>query len=113
MHLPCPHCHNEIELVGAKEMREEFNISGNTVAHYRDKGFPKPVLAFGNRLIYLRAEIARFKEERSQQTITKTVDELTKALDSLPEAEQKAARALLESKLAEGKSPTRVRSRAR
>lgn len=92
-------------------MREEFDISGNTVVHYRDKGFPAPVLAFGNRLIYLRDAVVRFKEARSQLVIERTVGELTKALDALPAEEQKAARLLLEARLA--KKPTRTRSRAR
>ena len=99
MDVICPHCHNAIDLVGAKELNVDYNLSSNSVQHYKTRGFPEPVLTFGNRRIYLRRDIDNWYEERSRSRVVSAVETLMRDLDHLPEKERGEARKLLEKKL--------------
>lgn len=101
MQVECPNCHKPIDLVGPKELKEDFGIGPNSVQHARDKGkFPAPWLSFPNRNIWVRQMIEAYVEERSRARLESTVAELTKALEGLPAVERRQAKRMLEKKLA-------------
>ena len=63
----CPHCNKPIELMGAKELGDEYGIGPNSVSHARKRGhFPEPFLSFGNRNLYLRSAIEAWVLEHRQ-----------------------------------------------
>lgn len=99
MDITCPHCHKVIDLVGAKQLADDYGLSSNTVQHYKTRGFPEPVLTFGNRRIYLRRDIDNWYKERSRNRVVSTVETLMRDLDHLPEKEKEEARKLLEERL--------------
>lgn len=105
MHTICPHCGKEIELVGAKELKDDFGLGPNSVQHARDRGrFPNPWLSFGNRKVYLRDTISAYIEDKSRAKIEATVHELVGAISNLPAEEQAEARRLLLGNLNEKKA---------
>jgi hypothetical protein len=94
--LRCPNCDHDIELVGQKNLTEEYGLGPNPVAHLRQQGvFPEPALSFGNRNMWLRADIVVFLEERSRERLEKLVEDFDRTLAALPEAERKTAVKLL------------------
>lgn len=94
--MKCPHCGEDIDLIGQKEITEEFHIGPNPVAHLRAQGlFPEPVLSFGNRNVWLRADVDRYMEERSRERIAKLVEDFDQTLAALPEKERERARQML------------------
>lgn len=109
--LRCPHCGKDIELIGQKELSEEYNLGPNPVAAQRAQGvFPEPVLSFGNRNMWLRSEIDVYVEQRAQERIAKLVEDFDRTIAELPEVEQKRARKMLvenHSALAGKKRPER------
>lgn len=100
MQVKCPHCAKDIDLVGARELKDEYGLGPNTVQHARERGkFPDPYLSFGNRNIWLRDSVQSYVEDRSKAKVESTVTDLLKALETLPEGSRKEARALLEKSL--------------
>lgn len=100
METVCPHCGKTIELVGASELKTDYEISSNFVQHQRSRGrFPVPWLSFGNRNIWLRDTISEYIEQRSRATIESTVKGLVGALGNLPDDEKEAALKILEEEL--------------
>lgn len=105
--IACPHCGKLIELVGQKELSEDYGIGPNPVAHARTLGvFPTPVLAFGNRNMWLKGDIEHYIEERSRERIAKLVQDFEQTIAVLPEPERETARELLV-ETANGKSKRR------
>lgn len=102
MDVRCPNCGKDIHLVGARELKEDYGISSNSVQHARERGkFPEPWLSFANRNIWVRDVIDSYVTERSQERVETTVKDLLKALDHLPaEAVAEARRQLAEAGLA-------------
>ena len=100
MDIKCPHCGKRIDLVGAKELKDDFDLGPNAVTHARErKRFPAPWIEFGNRHVYLRSDIERYVEDRSRATVEATVGQLTAALENLPPAERTKAKKMLERQL--------------
>ena len=94
--LNCPHCGNDIDLLGQKELSEDYSIGPNPVAHARSLGlFPAPVLAFGNRNMWLKEDIDKYVEERSKERIQKLVEDFEQTIAVLPESQREQARELL------------------
>lgn len=90
--LVCPHCGKPIELVGQKELSEEYGIGPNPVQHARSLGmFPVPVLEFGNRNMWLRSQIEEYIEERSREKIAKLVQDFEQTIATLPAADREQA----------------------
>ena len=97
--LTCPHCGKPIELVGQKELSEDYGIGPNPVAHARSLGlFPLPVLSFGNRNMWLKGDIEAYIEGRSREKIAKLVEDFEQAIAILPETEREQAREMMLSK---------------
>lgn len=100
MEVKCPNCGKDIHIIGAKELKDEYGLGANAVAHARERGkFPIPWLSFGNRNLYVRAEVDGYVEERSRGRVEATITELLNSIDRLPEDEQAAARHELEERL--------------
>lgn len=100
MTVTCPHCKKEIDLVGAKELKDDYGLSPNTVQHARDRGnFPESFMSFGNRNLWLRETIQGYMEERSRSRVESHVTELMRALEHMPADAREEARALLEERL--------------
>ena len=94
--IDCPHCGKPIELVGQKELSEDYGIGPNPVAHARSLGvFPMPVLQFGNRNMWLREDIETYVEEKSRERISKLVQEFEQTIAVLPEDQREQARKML------------------
>lgn len=86
----CPHCGKGIDVVSAKDLEAEYSISPNALQHARERdSFPPPWLEFANRNIWLKGDIDSYAAERTQERVQKRVEELTKLLDGVPEAERK------------------------
>lgn len=91
--LTCPHCGKRIELVGQKELTEEYGMGPNPVQHARSLGiFPDPVLSFGNRNMWLKEQIETYVEERSREKIAKLVEDFEKVIAVLPDDQRDQAR---------------------
>jgi hypothetical protein len=97
--ITCPNCHEPLQLVGAAELKDEYGLSSNSVQHYKTRGFPEPVLTFGNRHIYLRKDVDAFVANRSRSNIERAVETLMHDLDHLPDSEREEARKILEERL--------------
>lgn len=94
--LTCPHCGEDIELVGQRELSDHYSMGPNPVAHARSLGiFPLPVLSFGNRNMWLKSDIDAYVEKRTRENVSKLVASLEDELRRLPEPERKLARELL------------------
>lgn len=94
--ISCPHCGEPIELVGQKELSEEYGMGPNPVAHARSLGtFPIPVLQFGNRNMWLRSDIEHYIEDKSRERIAKLVHDFEQTISILPEPEREKAREML------------------
>ena len=94
--LTCPHCGKEIELLGQKELSEDYGIGPNPVAQARSRGsFPTPVLAFGNRNMWFRRDIEAYIEERSKERIQKLVADFEQTIAVLPDDQREQAREML------------------
>lgn len=94
--LRCPNCGKDIELVGQKELTEEYGLGPNPVAHLRQQGaFPEPTLSFGNRNMWLRQTIEVYVGERSKEKIARLVEDFAETLAALPETEREGAIKLL------------------
>lgn len=90
--LVCPHCGKDVDLVGQRELTEEYGMGPNPVAHARQLGlFPLPVLSFGNRNMWLRQDIDNYVEERSRERIAKLVEDFEKTISVLPDSEKELA----------------------
>lgn len=95
--LKCSHCGKDIELVGQKELTEEYGLGPNPVAHLRSQGrFPDPVLSFGNRNLWLRETIDTYMEERTRERIAKLVEDVQETLAALPETDRDKAVEMLQ-----------------
>lgn len=87
--LKCPHCGQEIELIGQKELTEEYGLGPNPIAHLRQQGaFPEPALEFGNRNMWLRSTIEEYIEQRTRERVAKLVEDFDHVLAALPETER-------------------------
>ena len=87
----CPHCKTAIEVVTAKDLEDEFSISPNALQHAREKeSFPPPWLEYANRNIWLKKDVADYASERTQERVSKRVEELGELLGRLPEVERRA-----------------------
>jgi hypothetical protein len=83
---PCPHCDQTIDLVGARELRDEFGLSANMVQHLRGQGeLPKPWLALGNRYLYLRPDVEGYLVDRRQARAAAIAKDLAEKLAHLPQ----------------------------
>jgi hypothetical protein len=83
---PCPHCSQTIDLVGARELRDEFGLSSNVVQHLRGQGqLPKPWLAFGNRYLYLRPDVEGYMVGRRRARAATIAKDLAEKLAHLPQ----------------------------
>ena len=96
--LQCPHCGKTIELVGQRELTEDYGMGPNPVQHARTQGtFPIPVLQFGNRNMWLRSDIESYIEERSRERIARLVEDFEQTIAILPDKEREQARKMLSS----------------
>lgn len=94
--LTCPHCGKVIDLVGQRELKDDYGMGPNPVAHARSLGtFPIPVLEFGNRNMWLREQIDEYVSERNRDRIARLVEDFEQTIASLPEADRKQAVELL------------------
>jgi hypothetical protein len=83
---PCPHCSQTIDLVGTRELRDEFGLSPNIIQHLRGQGqLPKPWLALGNRYLYLRPDVEGYMVSRRQARAAAIAKDLAEKLAHLPQ----------------------------
>lgn len=103
MNVKCPHCSQQIDLVGAKDLDDEFGIGPNSVLYARKEGkFPEPWLLLGNRNLYLRSDIETWAADRpirvrGNHTPSAHVlaMQISKILEKLPEEERNELKALI------------------
>ena len=103
MDTQCPHCGNTITIVGAKELADEYGLGPNSVIHARKRGdFPNPWLTFGNRNLYLKADIDKWVTENRQPTVDLPpailAQQLEKLLEELPDDKRREINRLLAAK---------------
>jgi hypothetical protein len=93
----CPHCGQEIDLVGPSDLNKDFGINPNALQHAREKGtLPAPWLKMNNRNLWLRADIDEYVVQQGRAKVESTVRDLMKAVSSLPEAERAEAFKLIQ-----------------
>lgn len=94
--IECPHCGKAVELVGQKDLAEEYGMGPNHVVAREKRGeFPIPVLHFGNRKEWLKQDIERYIEERERKNVTERVETLQRSLAVLSERERQQVIKLL------------------
>lgn len=87
----CPHCGKDINVVTAGDLEKDYSISNNALQHAREKEqFPEPWLEFPNRNIWLRDAIESYAASRTQERVSKRVEELHKLLGSMSDEEREA-----------------------
>ena len=100
MHISCPHCGTDIELIGSVAIKNEFRLGPNAIeARRRDGGFPEPVLDLTNRLLWLRQDVEEAMARETEAEIVKFVHELERSLETLPEEKREKARQMLAKEL--------------
>jgi len=100
MRIQCPHCEENIELIGSVVIKQEFGLGPNAIEARRAAGtFPEPVLDLTNRLLWLRQDVEEAMARETEIKILEFVSELERSLASLPEDEQAKAREVLAKKL--------------
>lgn len=79
----CPHCLQEIELVGQKEFDEDeelrkAKLSPNKVVRLRsvDGSFPLPALVFPNRTMWKRSDIEAYIRLQQENKVRGIVDDI-------------------------------------
>jgi hypothetical protein len=99
--VTCPHCGKDIDLIGTRELREEFHLSDNQIQHARETDqLPEPWLSLENRYLYERGAIEAWIEQRSRAKVEASVKEILAAIQNLPADEQAEARKVLNDELA-------------
>ena len=89
MKAKCPNCGKDIDLVGAKELSDDYGINANSLQYARDSGkFPEPWVSFGNRNVWLREDVEKFVSERGKEKVESTVRDLLKTLENLPDSDR-------------------------
>lgn len=100
MHILCPHCGEDIQLIGSVAIRREFGLGPNAIDARRKAGtFPEPVLDLTNRLLWLRRDVEDAMAKETETKILEFVSELEHSLEQLPEGEREKARELLAKQL--------------
>src|SRR5207244_1490487 len=98
--IKCPHCGEDIELIGSVAIKREFGLGPNAIeARRRDGGFPEPVLDLTNRLLWLRQDVEEGMARETETKIVEFVHELERSLATLPKEEQEKAREMLTKQL--------------
>jgi len=100
MHIKCPHCGEDIQLIGSVAIKQEFGLGPNAIdARRKDGTFPEPVLDLTNRLLWLRQDVEDSMARETENKIMEFVSELERSLGQLPEDEREKARELLAKQL--------------
>ena len=100
MHIKCPHCGEDIQLIGSVAIKKEFGLGPNAIDARRKEGtFPEPVLDLTNRLLWLRQDVEDSMARETENKIMEFVSELERSLGQLPEDEREKARELLAKQL--------------
>lgn len=96
MHITCPNCGEDIQLIGSIAIKKEFGLGPNAIEARRKNGeFPEPALDLTNRLLWLRRDVERAIAEETEAKIMDFVRELGRSLDTLPEDEREKALKML------------------
>ena len=100
MHIKCPHCGEDIQLIGSVAIKQEFGLGPNAIdARRKDGAFPEPVLDLTNRLLWLRQDVEDAMARETESKIMEFVSDLERSLGQLPEDEREKARELLSKQL--------------
>lgn len=111
MQVKCPHCGEDIDLVGMQDMKG-FALTPNMVQHAQARGrFPIPWLKFNNRAIWLRRDIEHFVSERGRVRAEQAVKTLSETLSGLSENERREVLDLIQGTLPEDR-PRKGRTKA-
>jgi len=96
MQIKCPHCGEDIQLIGSVAIKHEFKLGPNAVETRRKNGdFPEPVLDLGNRLLWIRQHVVDAIAKERRREIVNVVQQLEQTLSMLsPEEQEEARRAL-------------------
>lgn len=91
MNIECPHCHKNIELMGAGEIKQEFRVPPNTLAKDEKEGLVAPVIKLPNRFLYLRDAVLDYVQAKNLKEIDRRVGPIAANLLKMPPSEQAAA----------------------
>lgn len=87
--LKCPHCDNEIELLGQKDLTAQYRLTPNKVVRLLEKDtFPDAALAFENRRLWTRQQVNEFRAEQGKERVQTLLVDTEEALTALPEEER-------------------------
>jgi hypothetical protein len=88
--LRCPHCENDIELLGQSDLTELYALTPNKVVRLLGlESMPAPVLSFGNRRLWTRQQIEEFRAREGQERVQMLLHDIESSLEGLP-PEQRA-----------------------
>lgn len=83
--FPCPHCTENVELVGSREATRLLRTNSSTWQSWRERpDFPKPVWNAGQGGLWHRDDLLRWKAERELQDAVmspETTELVLRALD--------------------------------
>jgi hypothetical protein len=96
MNIKCPHCGEDIQLIGSVGIKKEFGLGPNAIdARRKDGSFPEPVLDLTNRLLWLRQDVEEAMAKETETKIVEFVQELERSLATLPDEEREKALKML------------------
>lgn len=100
--IRCTHCGKEIELVGPGDLKENYEMGPNHVTRLRSLGvFPMPVLALGNRNIYLKHDIDEYVKEDQRERLVRAAKSIGETTSGFSDEERKQILDLLANELSE------------
>jgi hypothetical protein len=106
LHIKCPHCGEDIQLIGSVGIKKEFGLGPNAIDSRRKAGeFPEPVLDLTNRLLWLRQDVEDAMAKETEAKILDFVQDLERSLATLSEEDQKKARQMFADEMGKGGKP--------
>lgn len=95
---PCPHCKNDITLVGTKEATRLLGTNTSTWQSWRERpDFPEPAFVVGQGGLWHKSELLEWNRQREFKKGEKVIPEVRHYLESLDEDQrEQAVRQLLE-----------------
>ena len=100
MHIECPHCGKDIQLIGTVGIKQEFGLGPNAIETRRQDGrFPDPVLDLGNRLLFIRSAVEDAIALEQESKIVELVQGIESSLARLPKEKREKAKQLLAKQL--------------
>lgn len=87
--LNCPHCENNIELLGQKDLTTQYRLTPNRVVRLLSLAeMPEAALSFENRRLWTRQQIEDFRAKQSKRRVQSLLVDTEETLSALSEEDR-------------------------